>query len=118
MFLESSLTLRPNSLNRSLEFPRKNGHPKKFELHRDNTPKSFFDSKPSVFSVDCKRFQYTQRWVYEPDLRCGNVNGRLKVLDFYTLSRCCSTLISENQSSSLREGEKSLPTRSFTIGRF
>lgn len=42
-------------------FPRKNVHPKKFELHLDNTPKGFFDSRRNVFSVDCKRFQYIQR---------------------------------------------------------
>jgi len=26
-----------------LEFPRKNGHSKKLEMHPDNTPKGFFD---------------------------------------------------------------------------
>ncbi len=31
-------------------------------MHLDNTPKDFFDSRRNVFSVDCKRFQYTQRW--------------------------------------------------------
>jgi len=71
-----------------MEFPRKNGHPKKFELHLDNTPKGFFDSRRNVFSVDCKRFQYIQRWPDGHDL-------------------CCEKSL----------GEQVLPTRSSAIGR-
>jgi len=58
-----------------VEFPRKNGHPKKFELHLDNTPKGFFDSRRNVFSIDCKRFQYTQRWPDGLDLFCEKSLG-------------------------------------------
>ncbi len=56
-------------------FPRKSGYTKKIGLHLDNTPKGFFDSRRNVFSVDCKRFQYTQRWPYGLDLCCEKSLG-------------------------------------------
>jgi len=48
-------------------FPRKNGHAKKLEMHPDNTPKGFFDSRRNVFSAYYKRFQYTQKQLYGLD---------------------------------------------------
>jgi hypothetical protein len=51
-------------------FLRKNGQPKKLELHPDNTPKDFFDSRPNVSFVCCKKSQYTQRWPSWLELCC------------------------------------------------
>ena len=53
ILLDVIIDLRTISSQLEVEFPRKNGHPKKLELHPDNTTKGFFDARRNVFSVDC-----------------------------------------------------------------